>query len=179
MTMTSPTMSTMTAYGKILIVEDDDDLRRGLALRIKASGFDVVLAADGLSAVSTARTERPDLVLLDIGLPGGTGLSVLERYSNCAALIFTPVIVLTGRDPLTIESEVRKYGVAGFLTKPADNDELLAAIGRALGGQPDPAASNATFGTFSRIDSTDWPWRADSSSNVLPLRYPRAGEPTR
>ena len=55
--------------------------------------------------------------------------------------MFTPVVVLTGRDPLVIESDVRKYGVAGFLTKPADNDELLGVIARALRGEPDPAAS--------------------------------------
>jgi two-component system KDP operon response regulator KdpE len=125
---------------KILVVEDDDDLRQGLALRLTASGYDVVLAADGLSAVSAARTERPDLVLLDIGLPGGSGLTVLQRYSDAAALMFTPVVVLTGRDPMAIEADVRKYGVAGFLTKPAENDELLRVIERALSGEPDPAA---------------------------------------
>ena len=68
---------------KILVVEDDDDLRQGLTLRLKASGYDVVLACDGLAAVSVARTERPDLILLDIGLPGGNGLTVLQRYSDC------------------------------------------------------------------------------------------------
>ena len=126
---------------KILIVEDDDDLRQGLARRLTASGYDVVLAADGLAAVSAALTEQPDLVLLDIGLPGGSGLTVLHRYSNVASLVFTPVVVLTGRDPLAIEESVRKYGVAGFLTKPADNDELLRVIARALRGEPDPAAA--------------------------------------
>jgi DNA-binding response OmpR family regulator len=128
---------------KILIVEDDDDLRQGLARRLTASGYDVVLAADGLAAVSAARTERPDLVLLDIGLPGGNGLTVLHRYSDSAALMFTPVVVLTGRDPMAIEGAVRKYGVAAFLTKPADNDELLRVIERALRGEHDPVASMA------------------------------------
>jgi DNA-binding response OmpR family regulator len=126
---------------KILLVEDDDDLRRGLARRLTASDYDVVLAADGLTAVSVAHTERPDLVLLDIGLPGGSGLTVLHRYSEAAALMFTPVVVLTGRDPMAIEGDVRKYGVAGFLTKPADNDELLRVIERALRGERDPAVS--------------------------------------
>jgi DNA-binding response OmpR family regulator len=128
------------SQSKILVVEDDDDLRKGLARRLTASGYDVVVAADGLTAVSDAKTERPDLVLLDIGLPGGSGLSVLRRYSDSASLIFTPVVVLTGRDPTAIEGDVRKYGVAGFLTKPADNDELLRVIARALRGEPDPNA---------------------------------------
>jgi len=125
---------------KILVVDDDDDLRRGLTLRLKASGYDVVLAADGLAAVSTARSEHPDLVLLDIGLPGGNGLTVLRRYAHTAALMFTPVVVLTGRDPMAIESAVRRFGVAGFLTKPAENHELLHTIERALRGDPDPEA---------------------------------------
>jgi DNA-binding response OmpR family regulator len=132
---------------KILVVEDDDDLRKGLARRLGASGYDVVLAGDGLAAVSEATAERPDLVLLDIGLPGGSGLTVLRRYSDSAALVFTPVVVLTGRDPVAIEADVRKYGVAGFLTKPADNDELLRVIARALRGEPDPHAyTNSTDG---------------------------------
>jgi DNA-binding response OmpR family regulator len=142
MTSRAPTSSTSTK-SKILVVEDDDDLRQGLARRLTASGYDVVLAADGLTAVSAARTERPDLVLLDIGLPGGSGLTVLHRYSDSAALMFTPVVVLTGRDPIAIETDVRKYGVAGFLTKPADNDELLRVIERALRGERDPAAEPA------------------------------------
>lgn len=126
---------------KILVVEDDDDLRRGLALRLEASGYDVVLAGDGLAAVSTAREERPDVVLLDIGLPGGSGLTVLQRYSDCAALARTPVVVLTGRDPMAMEGDVRKFGVAGFLIKPAENDQLLGVIERALRGEPDPGAA--------------------------------------
>lgn len=135
---------------KVLVVEDDDDLRQGLARRLIASGYDVVLAADGLAAESAARIERPDLVLLDIGLPGGSGLSVLRRYSDSAALASTPVVVLTGRDPIAIEGDVRKYGVAGFLTKPADNDELLRVIARALRGEPDPGAYR---------NGADWPPR--------------------
>jgi DNA-binding response OmpR family regulator len=90
--------------------------------------------------VRAARSERPDLVLLDIGLPGGNGLTVLHRYAESAALMFTPVVVLTGRDPMAIEGAVRKYGVAGFLTKPTDNDELLNVIERALRGERDPGA---------------------------------------
>jgi DNA-binding response OmpR family regulator len=136
---------------KILVVEDDDDLRRGLALRLTASGYDVVLAADGLAAVSVARAERPDLVLLDIGLPGGNGLTVLKRYSDSAPLMFIPVVVLTGRDPMSIEGAVREFGVAGFLTKPAPNGELLRVIERALRGEPDPAPFPAAPATAAAL----------------------------
>jgi DNA-binding response OmpR family regulator len=122
---------------KILLVEDDPDLRRGLGIRLRASGYEVAFAEDGLSAVSVAVKDRPDLVLLDIGLPAGDGISVLERYGKLGPLCGVPVVVLTGRDPTTAGPAVRRFGVAGFLTKPADNELLLATIDRALRGEPE------------------------------------------
>jgi two-component system, OmpR family, KDP operon response regulator KdpE len=128
---------------KILIVEDDADLRRGLTLRLRASGYEVAHAQDGLSAVSVAVKERPDLVLLDIGLPGGDGISVLRRYRNLAATCVTPVVVLSGRDPRVAEPAVEEFDVAGFLTKPVENDVLLDTIERALRGELIPASAPA------------------------------------
>lgn len=121
--------------GKILIVEDDDDLRRGLTLRLKATGYDVVGARDGVEAISMARREKPDVVLLDLGLPGGDGITVLERYANLTALSGIPVVVLTGRDPLVAEPATRPFHVAAFLQKPADNKDLIEAIEAALRGE--------------------------------------------
>jgi DNA-binding response OmpR family regulator len=126
---------------KVLIVEDDDDLRRGLTLRLRATGYEVVVAQDGVGAISVARNERPDVVLLDIGLPGGDGFSVMTRFANLPMLAGTPVVVLTGRDPRTTSPAVRQYNVAGYLRKPADNRELADTIARALRGEPDPALS--------------------------------------
>ena len=126
---------------KVLIVEDDDDLRRGLTWRLHASGYEIVQATDGVAAISVARHERPDVVLLDLGLPAGSGLIVLERYANLPDLSTIPVVVLTGRDPRTAEPATRKFHVAAFLHKPADNKDLVNAIERALRGEttlPDP-----------------------------------------
>lgn len=130
----------MDTKAKILVVEDDDDLRRGLILRLKTFGYDLVAAQDGIAAVSVAMHEHPDLILLDIGLPGGNGLTVLERYANLPALCATPVVVVTGRDPRTTEPEVRKFHVAGFLRKPVENDVLAETIWRALRGETVPTA---------------------------------------
>ena len=123
-------MSTMAK--KILIVEDDRDLRRALTIRLRSSGYDVVTAEDGVNAVSVARKEHPDLVLLDLGLPGGDGLTVLKRYQNLSDLCTIPVVVLTGRDPRVSEPAARAYDVAGFLRKPVDNNVLLDTIHQAL-----------------------------------------------
>lgn len=117
---------------KILVVEDDRDLRRALTIRLKANGYDVVTAEDGVFAVSVARNEHPDLVLLDIGLPAGDGVTVLERYAKLPDVRTIPVVVLTGRDPEVTEPAVRAHHVAGFLRKPVDNYVLLQTIRQAL-----------------------------------------------
>ena len=121
-----------TSKAKVLIVEDDDDLRHGLTRRLQNSGYEVVQATDGVAAISVARHERPDVVLLDLGLPAGSGLIVLERYANLPDLSTIPVVVLTGRDPRIAEPATRKFHVAAFLQKPADNKDLVEAIERAL-----------------------------------------------
>ena len=58
---------------KVLIVDDDSDVRRGLGIRLKANGYNVVFAADGISAISAARKEEPEVIILDLGLPAGDG----------------------------------------------------------------------------------------------------------
>lgn len=128
---------------KVLIVEDDDDLRQGLMLRLRASGYGVFLAEDGVGAVSIAVRERPDVVLLDLGLPGGDGVTVLERYAKLPGVWSIPVIVLTGRDPGAALRDIEPYAVSAFLRKPVDNDELLAAIDVALAG---PGAAGGRTG---------------------------------
>ncbi len=128
-----------TSKAKVLIVEDDDELRHGMTRRLQASGYAVVNAEDGVGAISVARHERPDVVLLDLGLPGGDGLAVLERYANLPELSAIPVVVLTGRDPRTAEPATRKFHVAAFLQKPVDNKDLVEAIERALRGETTPS----------------------------------------
>ena len=69
---------------KILIVDDDPDLRRGLNLRLRANHFETAYATDGFSAIAMAQKERPDLIILDIGLPAGDGFVVLDRLQQSA-----------------------------------------------------------------------------------------------
>jgi len=113
---------------KILIVDDDPDLRRGLNLRLRANHYDTSYATDGFSAIAMAQKERPDLIILDIGLPAGDGFVVLDRLQQSAALSAIPVIVLTARDPEFNRERTLKAGATAFLQKPADNSELLNVI---------------------------------------------------
>ncbi len=117
---------------KILIIEDDHDIRRGLNIRLRASDYETVFASDAVMALSIAKKEAPDLILLDLGLPGGDGFVVLERMKNIASLAFTPVIVVSARDPKTNEKRALDAGVEAYLQKPVDNDQLMKAIQRAL-----------------------------------------------
>ncbi len=128
---------------KILIVDDDPDLRRGLNLRLRANQYDTVNATDGFSAMTMAQKERPDLIILDIGLPAGDGFVVLDRLQKAGALSAIPVIVLTARDPQNSRDRLLKAGATAFFQKPADNDELLKAIRLALGEAPLPPAAQA------------------------------------
>lgn len=117
---------------KILIVDDDQDVRLGLKVRLRANGYDTAFAHDGISAISEARKEKPDLIILDLGLPAGDGFTVMERLKVATYLTGVPIIVVSARDPLVNEERALKAGAATFFQKPADNGELLAAIRKAL-----------------------------------------------
>ncbi len=124
---------TETDKKKILIVDDDPDLRRGLNVRLRANNYETVFATDGMSAISVAQKERPDLVVLDLGLPAGDGFTVMERFKTIAPLSVVPIIVVSARDPQVNRDRALKAGAEAFLQKPVDNDELLSAIRKALG----------------------------------------------
>ena len=125
---------------KILIVDDDPDLRRALKIRLRANHYDTVHAADGYSAIAVAQKERPNLIILDLGLPAGDGFVVLDRLQNSDVLSRIPVIVLTARDPQSSEKQTQAAGAAAFFQKPADNNELLEVIHATL-VNPGPVAA--------------------------------------
>jgi DNA-binding response OmpR family regulator len=113
---------------KILIVDDDPDLRQALRLRLRANHYDTVHAVDGYSAIALAYKEHPSLIILDLGLPAGNGFVVLDRLQADDKLSSIPVIVLTARDPQSSEQRALEAGAAAFFQKPADNAELLSVI---------------------------------------------------
>jgi DNA-binding response OmpR family regulator len=124
------------AMAKILIVDDDQDIRQLLGHRLKARGYEAVFAGDAIAAVNQARKEKPDLILLDLAMPAGDGYVVMERIKAMPALEGTPVIIVSARDPLSEEQRLLTSGADAFFRKPFDYEELLTAISRALGGEP-------------------------------------------
>src|ERR1700683_4075166 len=109
---------------KILIVDDDPDVRLGLHVRLKANHYNVIFAPDGMASIAEARKHMPDLIILDLGLPAGDGFSVLERLKANDSLSSIPVIVLSARDRTANRDRALKAGARVFLQKPVDNARL-------------------------------------------------------
>ncbi|MGH3030629.1 MAG: response regulator [Gaiellaceae bacterium] len=118
---------------KILIVDDDQDIRRLLAHRLKAESYETVFASDAISAVNMARREGPDLILLDLGLPAGDGYVVMERLKAMPSLENIPVIVVTARDLGAERERIASSGADAVFHKPFEHERLLAAVRAALG----------------------------------------------
>ena len=119
---------------RVLIVEDEQSVQMTMARLVKSGGYEVMLAGDALAAVRSAVKERPDLILLDLGLPAGGGKVVIERLHNLAATSLTPIIVVTGQYvDRGATQDLADLGCQTVLTKPVPPEELLAAIGQALG----------------------------------------------
>ena len=116
----------------ILVIDDDDQQRRLLSLQLGGLGYKVVVAGDAVTAVSVARSTHPDLVILDLGLPGGDGFVVMERFSALLPLSNIPVIILTGRDADLLRERAAAAGAVAFLTKPTDTGQLEAAVANVL-----------------------------------------------
>ena len=117
---------------KILIIDDDNDMRRALHIRLRSHGYETVFAGDGLSAMNTALKESPDLILLDLGLPAGDGFVVMDRLQKNTRLSCIPVIVLTARECRGNQEKSMAAGCFAFFQKPADNGELMNAVEKAL-----------------------------------------------
>lgn len=125
----------------ILIVEDDPDVRNGLHIRLKANGYSTVLAADAPGSLTQARKHSPDLIILDLGLPGGDGFLVMDRFKANPSLAVIPIIILSARDVHANHQRALKAGAKAYLQKPVENAELLRVIRQTLGETEPPAQS--------------------------------------
>lgn len=128
---------------KILIVDDNEDVLRGLRIFFRAHGYMTVTAGDAVTAISQAKSEKPDLMVLDLGLPAGDGYLVMDRLSNIDALASIPVIVFTAHEEEWHREQALAAGAKAFFQKPVEHGELLATVQQILGGrvglQPFPA----------------------------------------
>ena len=123
---------------KILILEDDTKIAAALAIRLSAAGYDVATASDGLQGIHEAVKDPPDLLLMDIWLPIGLGLSVAQRLKE-VGLGEIPVIFITASKLKGLREAALRMGAVAFFEKPYDPEKLLATVAEAL--YPRPALS--------------------------------------
>lgn len=118
---------------RILVVDDDEVIRMSTVMKLKAHGYAVSTATDGPSAIHAARSERPDLILLDLGFPpdvtmawDGFGIMSWLRRMDCTKNI--PVVIITGAQGNNFYERAREAGAAGFFHKPLNFTPLLSLI---------------------------------------------------
>ena len=116
----------MSDARRILVIEDDSDLRRLLALHLKDLGLDVRQAADGLTGLDLAMTTAPEMIVLDLKLPGMDGLEVCRRVRQTRDYI--PILMLTSRSSETDRVVGLEMGADDYLTKPFSVQEFLARV---------------------------------------------------
>ena len=119
---------------KILVVDDEPQIVRLLALRLKSKNFDVISAYDGYQCVQVAKQELPDLILLDIKMPLGGGIKAFEKLKSISATSTIPVIFITAYPSEEVKKLVMDMGAEDFVSKPFNSDVLIEKINIILNG---------------------------------------------
>jgi DNA-binding response OmpR family regulator len=120
------------SLAKILVVDDEIEIVRAVKMRLKAAGYDVIAAYDGMSATQLAFREAPDLIIMDIGMPCGDGHVIAQRLLTNVETSATPIVYLTARTGEADRKKAAENRAAGYLTKPFKAEELLDTVSNAL-----------------------------------------------
>ena len=118
----------MSKWISVLVVDDDEIVRKVLKYDLKLDGFKVYLAEDGPTGIKLAQENRPELILLDWMMPGMDGLEVLSELKNDRRTGHIPVFMLTGRGALSDLDQAFDVGVDGYVRKPFDLMELGSIV---------------------------------------------------
>jgi two-component system cell cycle response regulator DivK len=130
---------------KILLVEDNQDSREGLARRLQRRGYEILEACDGQQGLALARSARPDLVLMDMNMPVIDGWEAMRQLKAAAETRDLPVIALTAHSLASDRTRTLEAGCADYHTKPVDLPRLLAQIEAVLKSRrPEPPVPPAT-----------------------------------
>jgi two-component system cell cycle response regulator DivK len=117
----------------ILLVEDNDTIRHAFCILLEETGYRIAQAATGRDALLAARERRPDLILMDLGLPDTSGLEVTRQLKADRGTSAIPVVALTGRALEADEQACLDAGCSGYLSKPIDTAQLLRRIPEFIG----------------------------------------------
>jgi CheY-like chemotaxis protein len=128
---------------RILVVDDNASNIKIMQVRLASEGYDVVTAADGEEALAAAREQLPDLILLDVMMPGMDGYQVVARIKANPDTAHIPVVMLTALDDRNSRTHGLTAGAAAFLTKPIDRHALREAVMGLLRAPTSPRAHDA------------------------------------
>ena len=134
----------------ILVVEDDAKQIAALAIRLRSAGFEVLTARDGLEGLKLAVSNKPDLIILDIWMPGNLGCLVAERLKH-VGLGHVPVIFLTASKKTEAWPIAKEVDPVAFFEKPYDSKQLLEAIHQFIGATPAASAPPADVKSQNRL----------------------------
>ena len=117
---------------KILVVDDEPDIRQLIKLRLELRKYEVLTAEDGQTAVATAQAMKPDLILMDVIMPGQNGYSTCRQLKDLEVTKHIPVVFLTAKGRQDDIMQGTLVGAAAYLTKPFDTEQLLQTVETAL-----------------------------------------------
>jgi two-component system OmpR family response regulator len=158
---------------RLLVVEDDANIVELLSASLRYAGFEVETATEGHKALKLAREVRPDLVLLDVSIPGIDGFEVVRRMRSEG--LRCPVLFLTARD--STEDKITGLTIGGddYVTKPFSLDEVLARIRvilrRGAGGPGTAPAARMRFADIELDDETHEVWKAGTAVALSPTEF--------
>lgn len=118
----------------ILIIDDERDIHRALKAVLESDGYTVASALDSMQALMTARQVKPDLIILDIQMPGGGGIKVYERLRMNSNFLMTPILIYSAVPLREVERQIPKHPNTSLLAKPGQPAEILAAVQKLLAG---------------------------------------------
>jgi len=142
--MTGPTKSTK----KILVVEDDPEIRRIITIALTQNGMEVVAAEDGEEGLQKAVTEKPDAILLDIILPKMDGLTLCEKLKATRTTARIPIGFLTAQTESEFYKKAEELGSVLFIPKPFSPKQLIVFVQLLLSSSERPARSDFSFNSF-------------------------------
>ena len=167
-------VTTATAYeARVLVVDDEPNIVELLSASLRFVGFDVATAADGVQALDVARSFRPDLLVLDVMMPGMDGFGLLRRLRDDG--VRSPVLFLTARD--SVEDKITGLTLGGddYVTKPFSLEEVVARIRSVLrrsGALAElPSSSRMTFADIELDDDTHEVWKAGEPVGLSPTEF--------
>ncbi|MDT4901584.1 MAG: two-component system, OmpR family, response regulator [Pseudonocardiales bacterium] len=172
-TQSASPSSDAVAEARLLVVEDDPNIVELLSASLRYAGFEVATAAEGHQALRVAREFRPDLMVLDVMMPGIDGFEVVRRLT--AEGNRCPVLFLTARDAVHDKITGLTVGGDDYVTKPFSLDEVVARIRavlrRATSGPTGPAAARLSFADIELDDDTHEVWKDGALVALSPTEF--------